>query len=41
MSRLLSLLVFELGVPQIKSLTMRHALMNLMNTTLFEKYVDQ
>ena len=26
---------------KIKSQTMRHALMNLVNTTLFEKYVDQ
>ena len=26
-------------VPQIKSQAMRHALMNLDNTTLFKKYV--
>ena len=27
-------------VPQTKSQTMRHDLMNLVNTTLFEKYED-
>ena len=40
---LLTLLVFDLlrlDAPQIKSQTMRHTLMNLVNTTLFEKYVD-
>ena len=30
----------KLDVPQIKYQTMRHALMNLVNTTSFEKYVD-
>jgi hypothetical protein len=28
------------NVPQIKCQTMRHTLMNLLNTALFEKYVD-
>ena len=35
--------VFDLykhDVPQIKSQTMGHALMDLVNTTLFKKYVD-
>ena len=35
--------VFDLlkhDVPQIKSHTMRQELMNLINTTLFKKYVD-
>ena len=27
-------------VPHIKSQTMQHALVNLLNTTLFQKYVD-
>ena len=27
-------------IPQIKSQTMQHALMNLVNTTLSEKYVE-
>ena len=27
-------------VPQLKSQTMRHALVNLLNTTLLKKYVD-
>ena len=36
--------VFDLykhDVPQIKSQTMGHALMDLANTTLLKKYVDQ
>ena len=40
---LLTILVFDLkklDEPQIKSQTIRHTLMNLVNTTLFEKYVD-
>ena len=43
-SPLLTFLVFDLyklNVPQIKSQTMRHALMNYVKTTFFEKYVDQ
>ena len=40
---LLTFLIFDfkkLDVPQIKSQTTRHAVMNFVNTTLFEKYVD-
>ena len=40
---LLTLLVIDLlrlDAPQIKSQTMRHALMNLVTPALFEKYVD-
>ena len=40
---LLPILVFDLekpDAPQIKSQTTRHTLMNLVNTTLFENYVD-
>ena len=40
---LLASSVFDLkkhDVPQIASQTMGHPLMNLVNTTLFEKYVD-
>ena len=40
---LLASLIFDLykqETPQIKSQTMRHTLMNLVNTTLFKKYVD-
>ena len=35
---LLAFLVFD--EPQIKYRAMQHKLMNLVNTTLFEKYVD-
>ena len=40
---LLTILVFDLykqETPQIKYQTMRHTLMNLVNTILFQKYVD-
>ena len=40
---LLTILVFDLKKPdatQIKSQTMRHTLMNLVNKTLFEKHMD-
>ena len=30
----------KLDEPQIKYQAMQHKLMNLLNTTLFEKYVD-
>ena len=39
----LTFLIFDLkkpDVPQIKSQIMRHTWMNLVNKTLFEKYVD-
>ena len=36
---LLTFSVFD-ALPQIKSQAMRHTLMNLVKTTLFEKYVD-
>ena len=32
--------LYKHDTPQIKSQTMRHTLMNLVNTTCFEKYVD-
>ena len=32
--------VFDHEVPQIKSQTMRHPMMNLVNTTLSQKYGD-
>ena len=41
---LLATSVFDLykhDVPRIKSQTMGHALMDLANTTLLKKYVDQ
>ena len=40
---LLTILVFDLkkpDAPHIKSQTMRHPLMNLVNTTLSQKYGD-
>ena len=40
---LLASSIFDLykhETPQIKSQVMRHTLMNLVNTTLFKKYVD-
>ena len=43
LSSLLATLFFDfsnLDAPQIKSQTLRHTLLNLVNTTLFEKYVD-